>query len=169
MEIERLDRFLQYWDNIRRRTLRVAACIPRDRFDWSCHDGKFSFADILRHLGAIERYMFAENVQGKRSRYPGHGPALADGPDEVLRFLDHMHAEAVEIFSGLSEEQLQAKCVTPAGIPITAWKWLRAMVEHEIHHRGQIYTYLGMLDVSTPPLYGLTAEEVFENSVQEPE
>jgi uncharacterized damage-inducible protein DinB len=50
--------------------------------------------------------------------------------------------------------------VTPAGTPITVWKWLRAMVEHEAHHRGQIYLMLGMLGVETPPLYGLTSEEV---------
>ena len=35
-----------------------------------------------------------------------------------------------------------------------------AMVEHEVHHRGQIYLMLNMLEVSTPPLYGLTSEEV---------
>jgi uncharacterized damage-inducible protein DinB len=34
------------------------------------------------------------------------------------------------------------------------------MVEHEVHHRGQIYVMLGMLGVSTPPLFGLTSEEV---------
>ena len=34
------------------------------------------------------------------------------------------------------------------------------MIEHEIHHRGQIYLMLGMLGVPTPPLYGLTSEEV---------
>ena len=36
------------------------------------------------------------------------------------------------------------------------------MVEHEVHHRGQIYLMLGMLGVETPPLYGLTEEEVRE-------
>ena len=30
---------------------------------------------------------------------------------------------------------------------MTRWKWLRMMVEHEIHHRGQLYTMLGMIDV----------------------
>jgi uncharacterized damage-inducible protein DinB len=33
-------------------------------------------------------------------------------------------------------------------------------VEHESHHRSQIYTYLGMLGIVTPPIYGLTSEEV---------
>ena len=44
-------------------------------------------------------------------------------------------------------------------------KWMRAMVEHEIHHRGQIYTYLAMLDVATPPRYGLTSEDVARKAV----
>jgi uncharacterized damage-inducible protein DinB len=43
---------------------------------------------------------------------------------------------------------------------IARWKWLRLMVEHEIHHRGQVYLYLAILGVPTPPLYGLTSEEV---------
>ena len=42
----------------------------------------------------------------------------------------------------------------------------RALVEHEIHHRGQIYLYLSMLDVKTPPIYGMTSEEVREKSVR---
>ena len=45
-------------------------------------------------------------------------------------------------------------------LAITTWKWLRAMCEHEAHHRGQIYLMLGMLEVPTPPLFGLTSEEV---------
>jgi hypothetical protein len=40
----------------------------------------------------------------------------------------------------------------------------RTMTEHEIHHRGQIYLYLSMLGIKTPPLYGLTSEEVLERS-----
>jgi uncharacterized damage-inducible protein DinB len=78
----------------------------------------------------------------------------------VIEFLDRMHREAMEVFGGLGDDDLKLKCVTPAGSPITVWKWLRAMTEHEIHHRGQIYLMLGLLGVPTPPLYGLTSEEV---------
>jgi uncharacterized damage-inducible protein DinB len=69
------------------------------------------------------------------------------------------------MLSSLRDEDLQRKCATPDGAHITVWKWLRAMVEHEIHHRGQLYLYLSLLNVPTPPLYGLTSEEVRERSV----
>jgi uncharacterized damage-inducible protein DinB len=160
MEIRSGPLFAEYWANFRGRTRRVALVIPPDRLEWSWQPGKWTFGDLLRHLAGIERDMYAENVQGLPSRYPGHGPELAQGLDAVLGYLDRKHAESLDIFGGLTPEQLDAKCQTPAGTPITTWKWLRAMVEHEAHHRGQIYQMLGVIGVATPPLYGLTEEEV---------
>lgn len=160
MEIRDVPTFLSYYEHVRERTARVVACIPRERIEWTYQEGKFTFGDIVRHLGAIERYMFAENVAGRPSRYPGHGRELADGFDATLTFFKRMHTEAMEIFASLKPTDLTHKCTTPAGVEISVWKWLRAMVEHEIHHRGQIYIYLGMLGLSGPPLYGLTSEEV---------
>jgi uncharacterized damage-inducible protein DinB len=165
MQIQNVDAFLEYLDKVHQRTLRVVRCIPPDKLDWSYAPGKFTLGDLVRHIAAIERHMFAENVQGKPSRYPGCGKELADGYDEVVQFMERMHRESVEIFSRLGPDDLDRKCETPGGAPITVWKWLRSMVEHEIHHRGQIYLYLAMLGVATPPLYGLTSEQVKERSV----
>ena len=164
MEIQSITPFLEYFERVRERTLRVIKSIPPDRMDWTYKEGKFSFADLIRHLATIERFMYAENVQLKPSRYPGHGKELADGYTEVMAFFERLHRESMEIFSNLTDEDLKKKCMTPGGASIAVWKWLRAMVEHEIHHRGQIYLYLSMLDVRTPPIYGLTSEEVLERS-----
>jgi uncharacterized damage-inducible protein DinB len=166
MQIRDLDVFLDYLDKVHQRTLRVVRCIPADKVEWSFREGKFTLGDLVRHIGAIERYMYAETIQGKPSRYAGCGRELADGVEEVLLFQDRMHRESVEIISRLSTEDLNRKCTTPEGTPITVWKWLRAMVEHEIHHRGQIYIYLAMLSVPKPPLFGLTSEQVKERSVK---
>lgn len=165
MEIKTIQPFLHYFGNVRERTMRVARCIPPDKIDWTYAPGKFTLGDILRHLAVAERYMWAENVQGKFSRYTTHGKELADGYENVMAFIERLHAESMEIFARLTDDDLQRKCKTPDAAPITTWKWLRLMVEHEIHHRGQIYLYLGMLGVPTPPLYGLTSEEVRARSV----
>ncbi len=166
MEIQNLDSFLEYLDKVHQRTMRVVRCIPADKLEWSFREGKFTLGDLLRHMAAIERYMFVETIAGKPSRYSGCGKELADGLENVVTFMEKMHGESVEVISGLSADDLQRKCVTPDGTSITVWKWLRAMVEHEIHHRGQIYTYLAMLNVPAPPLYGLTSEQVMERSAR---
>jgi uncharacterized damage-inducible protein DinB len=160
MEIRSIQPFLQYFGNVRERTMRVARCVPADKIDWSYAAGKFTLGDLLRHIAVTERFMFAENIQGQISRYTKHGKELADGKDDVLAFMERLHAESMEIFSRLTDSDLQKKCQNPGGMEITVWKWLRSMAEHEIHHRGQLYLYLGMLGVPTPPLYGLTSEEV---------
>ena len=165
MQIQDLSTFLEYLDKIHQRTVRVVRCIPAEKLEWSFREGKFTLGDLVRHIAAIERYMYAETIQGKPSRYAGCGKELADGLEEVVLFLERMHRESVEIISRLTAEDLNRKCATPDGTPITVWKWLRAMVEHEIHHRGQIYIYLAMLNVPTPPLYGLTSEQVRDRSV----
>jgi uncharacterized damage-inducible protein DinB len=160
MEITSIEPFLHYYENVRQRTLNVVRCIPHDKFDWTPQEGRFTLGDFVRHIAAVERYTFAENVQGKPSIYAGYGKELAGTPDAVLAFFDRMHRESMEIFARLTPEDLQKKGATPSGTPITAWKLLRALAEHEIHHRGQIYVYLGMLGVKTPPLYGLTEPQL---------
>jgi len=160
MEINSSEAFCRYFENIRVRTRRVIACIPEDRMEWRPAAAAFSFGDLIRHLGAIERWMFAENVSGRPSRYPGHGRELADGHEAVLAYLDRMHAEAMALIGALAQEALASSCTTPGGATMPVWKWLRAMVEHEVHHRGQIYLMLRLIGVETPALYGLTSEEV---------
>lgn len=165
MEIRSTDLFLTYYEGVRERTRRVVACIPDAQMEWRHAPGRFTFGDLVRHMAALERYMFAENVAGRPSTYPGHGRELADTPDEVRRFFEKMHAEALEIFRTLSDDDLDQRCTTPAGASLPIWKWLRAMVEHEVHHRGQLYLMLGMIGVPTPPIFGLTSEEVRARSV----
>jgi uncharacterized damage-inducible protein DinB len=169
MEIRSVPAFLDYWEKVRDRTRRVADRIPPDQLEWTWKPGKFSPGDIVRHLAGIERWMYAENVQCKPSRYPGHGQELARGFDAVRAYMERAHKESMEIFRGLTDEDLARKCETPGGAPIGIGKWLRLMVEHEIHHRGQLYLELSMLGVETPPIYGLTSEEVRARSLPLPQ
>ena len=164
MEIHEIGPFLDYFGSVRARTRRVVACIPTDRMEWAHQPGRWTLGDLVRHLGAIERWMFAENAARRPSRYPGHGPEVTMGYDSPLAYLDAMHEESLAIFRALTPEDLQARCVTPGGAELPVWKWLRAMIEHEAHHRGQIHLMVSMLGISAPPLYGLTEEEVQRRS-----
>jgi uncharacterized damage-inducible protein DinB len=165
MEITSAAAFVEYYKGLRQRTRRVVDCIPPEHIEWTHRAGRFTLGDLVRHLAATERYMFAETVQGGPSRYPGHGRELAEGLDAVRDYMDSRHAESLAVFSALDQQALQAPCQTPAGVSLPTWKWLRALCEHEVHHRGQIYVYLALLDVPTPPLYGLTEQQVRERSL----
>ena len=123
MEIRTIQQFLDYWDGFRARTRRVVTCIPSDRIEWTHHPGAFTLGDLVRHLATIERYMYAETVAGRPSRYAGCGRELADGYDAMLAYFDRLDQEARVIIGAMSDADLKRKCRTPAGSEITTWKW----------------------------------------------
>ncbi|MCI5054534.1 MAG: DinB family protein [Flavobacteriales bacterium] len=167
MEFQDIQAFLKYYGKVRSRTLKIVDVIPEDKIDWTYQEGKFTFGDLVRHIACIERFMYAENAQFLPSRYNGCGQNYGATKEEIIGFMNRCHQETISILSLLTTEELNSKTTTPGGTPITLWKWLRLMSEHEIHHRGQIYLYLGLINVATPPLYGLTAEQVEDRSIQE--
>lgn len=160
MEVTSTDRFVRYWQSIHSRSQRVIACIREEDLEWSPRRGSWSCGDLVRHLATIERYMFVETAAGRKSAYAGNERAQASGLAATHALYDRLHAESVAIVAAFPDSRLAERCTTPAGAPLRVGSWLRAMIEHEIHHRAQIYTLLGLRGVSTPPLYGLTAEEV---------
>ena len=164
MEISSVSSFISYYGKIRARTKNLVAVVPPGQLEWTYRPGKYTIGDIIRHIACIERCMYAETIAGRKSAYRGCDTSIASGYDNVLQLFDVLHEESLAIFRSLSDDDLNRKCTTPAGHPITVWKWLRALVEHEVHHRGQLYIYLGMLEVKTPPIFGLTAEEVAQLS-----
>ena len=163
MEITTINPFLEYLEKVRQRTVNLIRVVPPDKLDWSYMPGKFTVGDQVRHIAAIERYLYVETVAGRKTLYQGCGKDLADGYTTVLVFFNELHQQSLEIFSRLTDEDLQRKCSAPGNVKIRVWKWLRLMIEHEIHHRGELYIYLNLLGVKTPPMFGLSAEEV-ENS-----
>ena len=165
MEITSIKSFLAYYAKIRERTNNLIKVIPPEHSEFAYMPGKFTIADQIRHIATMERYMFAENVAGRKSAYHGCGKKLADGYENVIKFFNKLHDESLEIFGSLTDKDLRRKCTTPGNTEIAVWKWLRAMVEHEIHHRGQLYIYLNLLKIKTPPMFGLTSEEVQQRSV----
>lgn len=165
MDQEQIDGLLSYIEQVRQRTLWVALCIPVERLEWAIAPGRFTFGDILRHVAATERYVFVENAARRRARYPGHDTTLAQGYRNVLRYMADLHQESVSILRSLEPDDYEGYCSTPGGAPIVIWQWLRDMVEHENHHRGEICAYLGALGVQPPSVFGLMSELDSDRSV----
>ena len=160
----RLVDLLRAFDTARGRTARLAAVIPENALDWAPSPGAFTCADIVRHLAAAERFMFVEIAVGGASRYPGHDRSLAYGKEGVLSYLDALHEQSMALLQRLDDEALERRITTPAGAQIPTWRWLQLMAEHEAHHRGQLYLMLRLLGVETPPLFGMTEEQLRERS-----
>jgi len=160
MEVRSIKSFLDYFEKVRQRTMRVVERIPADKLEWTYQSGRFTAAELARHIAAVERWTFAENIAGRPNAYSGCGRELADGRDAVLAFMRALHAESLAIFAALSDADLAKPVTTAAGPQVSTSAWLRAMIEHEIHHRGQLYVYLSLMGVEGPPLFGVTEKQL---------
>ncbi len=113
MEIENVEAFLPYLESVRRRTRAVAECIPEDRLEWSPGRGRFTPGDLVRHIAAAERWMWAENVQGASIPICGSRAQAGGTKEEVLELLDRLHAGSADIIARLTPEHLQSSNIPP--------------------------------------------------------
>ncbi|MDI9311169.1 MAG: DinB family protein [Limnohabitans sp.] len=164
MEINTITAFTTYFEKIREGTNRLIKVIPEDKMDWTYKKGKFTIADIIRHIAAIERNVFAALVDDKKASYKGCGKELANGYNEVFQYFKQMHEESMEVFNRLNDEDLTKRITTLNGNETTIANFLRALIIHEVHHCGALSIYLNLLDIKTPSIFGLTEEEVIQKS-----
>lgn len=155
-----IERFLKYFESVHARTAKLLPLVPECKLELTPSPHNFSFGDVFRHLAGVERYMFVAIAVGEVNSYQGHQKHLANGLDEVKNYYDNLHIEAVSKLGTLNNADLQNKCTSPAGASMSRSSWLRAMIEHQIHHRGQLYLMLSMIGIETPPIFGLTSEEL---------
>ncbi len=155
-----LKSFLAYLERIRERTLQVVDRIPSARFDWTPRAGEYTIGDLVRHVASAEK-MDVGAALGEGWHYSGHaapdwGANLANAHTNLVR----AHEECVARLNAAGDELLTAKRLDLAGNPVSAWRILMAMVEHEIHHRSQLDTYLMLLNVPPPQLFGVKMESL---------
>ncbi|WP_047151858.1 DinB family protein [Aneurinibacillus tyrosinisolvens] len=154
-----INEFISYFEGIRKRTLNYAKTIPNSLIDWRIKEDKFSFGDIIRHLGATE-LMFFQAVKKNEWYYVGHGEEKGRTLEGTMNYLNECHTIVMTGLQDLTESDLRKKIKTFSGYEVSAWRMFMAMAEHEIHHRGQISSYLQMNDITPPQIFGQKIEQI---------
>jgi uncharacterized damage-inducible protein DinB len=164
MEITNIKSFVDFYERTRETTVRFIHAIPPDKIDWTYLPGKFTFGDVIRHIAAVERHVFAETILNGKLNYSGCGKDLADGYDNILLYFHQMHHESMAIVNQLSDADLQKTVTAANGKNVSIANYLRALIVHEMHHRGGIAIYLGLIGIQAPPVFGLREEDLIQLS-----
>jgi len=153
--------FIEYFDGVRRRTVGFFRTIPADMIDWAPKNGEYTCGDIVRHVAASES-MFTGVVADGAWRYDGHARELGVSRAETLALLDARHAAATQALATAGDAALTElrPALEPGGRPIRGWRVLMAMCEHEVHHRSQLASYLTLMGIEAPDIFGLGVEDV---------
>ncbi|MFN0110307.1 MAG: DinB family protein [Blastocatellia bacterium] len=140
------------WRRIHKQTTKIMAAAPNDKYDWKPADSAMTMGELMNHLWIAEAGLIAA---AKTGVFPTEAPPQIKDTAELIAAFDKTHEEAIATAMSLTEAEL-AETVAPFG-PDKAMPrsvLLNLTLEHEIHHRGQLYTYLRIAGCECPPLFG---------------
>lgn len=146
-------------------TRRLFERLPDDRMDYKPHEKSYSLGQLAGHLAEMFGWGGAVFASDEFVWEEGdYEPFVPDSADAALAKLDESVATFKEAAAGTSDEALTKTWTmrTPEQVimQLPRVAAIRSTIlNHFVHHRGQLTVYLRLLDVPLPPIYGPTADE----------
>ncbi|QED49314.1 DinB family protein [Cytobacillus dafuensis] len=157
--IHNINEYVEYLESVRKRTMQYVKATPSFTLEWKPAENKFSTGDLLRHLGSSQ-LMFLSILEQKGWTYPGHERSKGETIEEITHYLEACHVKFIKGLLILGNDLLTKKIPTMHGHEVSSWRIMMAFIEHEIHHRGQLSSYLQNNNVEPPQIFGLKIEQV---------
>jgi uncharacterized damage-inducible protein DinB len=135
----------------RRSTLDRLRTVPFGREEWRPTPAALSFADIAHHLREADDWILRKEADPElESMRARAGEAAGSGRqwEDLMESLERSGEARATWLRGLSDDALDQTLVDDRfGGEVTLW-WViaRGNLDHEAHHRGQIATYLRLLE-----------------------
>ena len=172
--MQTMAQFLEHYRLHRSATRKLVAAISEAHFQWAPSDRSFSCADLVRHMMQAENFwrrLIVAAAKGER-----YDPFQLNGTstDRLTAFREgnlqssrnEKHGSSVQEcldrwaeIQAKTESELQALPPASFNAPVEhplatlngpVWEACLGMVEHEIHHRGQLSAYLKVIGVDQP-------------------
>jgi uncharacterized damage-inducible protein DinB len=155
--------FLQEFDREAGTTRRVLERVPTDKLSWKPHPKSMSLGELALHVAASPAVICGWCTEDETT-FTGEKVPEPTSSAEILAAHDQGVSSVRESLTKVGDEGLKAMWTAKAGgatlmqMPKSAL--VRAIVlNHWIHHRGQLSVYLRLLDVPVPSIYGPSADE----------
>jgi uncharacterized damage-inducible protein DinB len=158
------DALLPEFDQEMATTRRVIERLREDKYDWAPHEKSMKAGRLASHIAEMATWGTISIQKDFLDLAEGHQPFNAASRSELLAAFDKNVADcrkAIEsaddaaLMQSWSLKQGDAVIMTMPKISV-----LRTLVmNHIIHHRGQMSVYLRLTDTLVPSIYGPSADE----------
>ena len=162
-----VDALLPEFDHEIATTRRLLERVPDGKLDWQPHPKSMSLGRLAEHVGELALWGQVTITQPgvdleTMGRPPGYVPPATRAA--LLEAFDRETAATRTALAGRTDAELMAPWTLRRGAQefFTMPKascWRSFVMNHLIHHRGQLSVYLRQLDVPLPSIYGPSADE----------
>lgn len=159
---------LPQFDHIIDKTKMHLSAIPDDRLGWSPHERSYSIGELGSHLANLPQWVMGTLGQDEMDIAPvdSEGPPKQpkyESSAEMVAALEQNAGAARTMIEGMSDEGFMGTWTMLAGgearFSMPKIAVLRTFImDHLIHHCGQLTVYLRLLDVPVGQTYGPTAD-----------
>jgi uncharacterized damage-inducible protein DinB len=157
--------FLGELDHEMANTRRTLERVPTGKLAWQPHAKSMTLGRLASHIAELPIWA-TRAIRSTEYDFAAGGRVRLDlgSTQEIVEAFDKNVAEAREAVAGASDEALREKWTLRRGDQVVfampRIAVLRSMVlNHIIHHRGQLTVYLRLNEAPVPALYGPSADE----------
>ena len=152
----------RFKEEVRQRTRLVLEKVTPDQLDWVPAPQALTIRQMVRHMRLSEEGSFQVVQQGdwgysvrRRSAPLVTLLGTSEPWDAELAAFEGVHQDWLAWIKAMPAEALTQELVNPYhNQRVSALAFVLARLEHEVHHRAQISTYLRMLGERWPSPYG---------------
>lgn len=149
--------YREHLDRYRATTLQVLDALDGDAdLAWRPTPESFTVGQHLLHIAQTEEYYFPGLLRHEWDasclRLDGAAAAVAASSEVLRAYFARVRARTDELLSDVPESALDAihTDVPAAVVPCSLRWWLWFVLEHELHHKGQLAVYLRMMGRVAP-------------------
>jgi uncharacterized damage-inducible protein DinB len=137
---------ISHWDSVRDGLDATLDKFTDADLDFRPFPKAMSVRELMLHIAHEEYGEFRLGItQDIRSFPPALPPEEFPSLAEIRAKLDSVHADTMAYVGALSEQDLEQRIVTPWGQTSPLVELLGHILDHEIHHRGELSLILGIL------------------------
>jgi uncharacterized damage-inducible protein DinB len=138
--------------------------VPEDKFGFKPHERSMTAGHLASHIAELPNFATAGITQDSMDFATDYKPLKATSRAELLAAFDTSVAGARAAIAGASDETLFSNWSLKNGdktlMTMPKIAVVRTfMLNHLIHHRGQLSVYLREMNVPVPSIYGPSADE----------
>lgn len=144
-------------------TRRVIERVPEDKFGWKPHERSMAMGHLASHIAEMSNWAVAGLKQDSLD-LDNYKPWSATTTADLLATFDKNAAAAREaIASSDDATYMKSWSLTKGGKELMSMPKIAVVrtfvMNHVIHHRGQLSVYLRENNVPVPSIYGPSADE----------
>ena len=158
------DLLLPEFDREMTTTRRLLERVPEEKFAWKPHPKSMSLVELATHVAALPGWGAVTLNQSEIDMGGQNTNTAATSRADLLARFDKNVAETRAALTSKSDAQMMAHWSLKQNgqnlftMPKAA-VWRSFVLNHLVHHRGQLSVYLRLNDVPVPAMYGPSADE----------